>query len=176
MSVWCVCVQVWVSYAYFEANPCGVLVAEGELEEGETEEAHAVRVAALRDSVPDAEWLERQAAARGVYSRAFARLRDNEPDAKAEAALLLEEWLRFERACRGEAEGEQAAHVAAVERKLPKTVKKKRKLEAPDGLDMGMEEYLDYVFPDEDQAAPLAKLLAAAERWKKAQATGDAPP
>lgn len=32
---------------------------------------------------------------------------------------------------------------------------------------MGMEEYLDYMFPDEDQAAPLAKLMAAAAKWKQ---------
>jgi crooked neck len=54
---------------------------------------------------------------------------------------------------------------AAVQ--IPKRVKKKRHAVGPDGADLGMEEYLDYVFPDEDQAAPLAKLLAAAKRWQQ---------
>lgn len=170
----CACVQVWMSYAYFEATPTEVLVAEGELEEGETEEEHAARIAQLRDALPADTWAEHEATAREVYGRAFMRMRENEPDAKAEAALLLEEWLRFERGCRGEVDA-RAARVEVVEKKLPKTVKKKRRIEAPEGMDMGMEEYLDYVFPEEDQAAPLAKLLAAAERWKQQkQADGGA--
>lgn len=166
--------QVWISYAYFEATPTDVLVAEGELEEGETEAEHAERVARLRAEVEGEVWARHEGAAREVYSRAFVRMRENEPDAKAEAALLLEEWLRFERGCRGDP-AMQAERVVAVEKKLPKTVKKKRRIEAAEGMDMGMEEYLDYVFPEEDQAAPLAKLLAAAERWKQQkQADGDA--
>eukprot|EP00892_Ulva_mutabilis_P002068 jgi/Ulvmu1/11862/UM081_0020.1 len=164
-------VKVWISYAYFEATPTEVLVAEGELEEGETEADHAARVAQLRAAVPEETWAEHEEAAREVYVRAFNRMRENEPDAKAEAALLLEEWLRFEKGSRGDA-AQQAARVEAVEKKLPKTVKKKRRIEAPEGMDMGMEEYLDYVFPEEDQAAPLAKLLAAAERWKQQKSAG----
>lgn len=163
--------QVWISYAYFEATPTDVLVAEGELEEGETEAEHAARVAQLREQVPENTWAEHEDTAREVYSRAFNRMRENEPDAKAEAALLLEEWLRFEKACRGDVPA-QPERVAAVEKKLPKTVKKKRRIAAPEGMDMGMEEFLDYVFPEEDQAAPLAKLLAAAERWKQQKTAG----
>lgn len=121
-------VQVWVSYAYYEANPCEVLVAESEIEEGQTEEQHAVAVEELRRSVPDEEWLERQAAARKVYQRAFKRMREEEPDAKAEAALLLEEWLKFEKGCRVGSDEEREANIAAVERKVPKTVKKRRKI------------------------------------------------
>jgi hypothetical protein len=106
-------VQVWVSYAYFEATPSDILIAEAELEEGEDESGHAARVASMRDAVPRAEWEEYEVAARNVYSRGYARMRENEPDAKAEAALLLEEWLRFERGCRS-LEGEAKANAIRV--------------------------------------------------------------
>ena len=123
----------------------------------------------MRDAVPAGEWEVYEAAARNVYSRGFARLREHEPDAKAEAALLLDEWLRFERGCRSHGGAAKAHAVEAVERKLPRRVKKKRPVAAPDGADLGLEEFLDYVFPDEDQAAPLAKLLAAAKRWQESE-------
>lgn len=126
--------QVWVSYAYFEANPCEVLVAESEIEEGQTEEQHAANVEELRKSIPDEEWLQRQAAARSVYQRAFKRMREEEPDAKAEAALLLEEWIKFEKGCRAGSPQERASNIAAVEKKMPKTVKKRRKITAPGTL------------------------------------------
>ena len=59
------------------------------------------------------------------------------------------------------------AAVEAVERKMPKRVKRKRKVETPDGLDAGMEEYYDYIFPEEAGAQPNLKLLEAAQRWKR---------
>lgn len=123
--------QVWVSYAYFEANPCEVLVAESEIEEDQTEEQHAASVEELRRSIPEGQWLERQTEARKVYQRAFKRMREEEPDAKAEAALLLEEWLKFEKGCRVGSVEERESNIAAVEKKIPKTVKKKRKIAAP---------------------------------------------
>ncbi len=36
-----------------------------------------------------------------------------------------------------------------------------------DGAEAGMEEYFDYIFPDEAAAAPNLKLLEAAQRWKR---------
>ena len=36
-----------------------------------------------------------------------------------------------------------------------------------DGMDAGMEEYFDYIFPDESAADPNLKLLEAAQRWKR---------
>lgn len=36
-----------------------------------------------------------------------------------------------------------------------------------DGVEVGMEEYFDYIFPDEAAAAPNLKLLEAAQRWKR---------
>lgn len=59
------------------------------------------------------------------------------------------------------------AAVQAVERKMPKRIKRKRKIETDDGMDAGMEEYFDYVFPEEAGAAPNLKLLEAAQAWKR---------
>jgi crooked neck len=120
-----------VSYAHFEANPCEVLVAESEIEEGQTEEQHAAELEALKDSIPDEEWLERQNAARKVFSRAFKRMREEEPDSKAEAALLVEEWLNFEKECRAGSAEERESNISAVQKKMPKTVKKRRKIAGP---------------------------------------------
>ena len=38
----------------------------------------------------------REVRARSVFERAFRRLRQTQPDAKEEAAMLLESWLDFE--------------------------------------------------------------------------------
>ena len=59
------------------------------------------------------------------------------------------------------------AAAEAVERKMPKRLKRKRKIQTDDGLDAGMEEYYDYVFPEEAGAAPNLKLLEAAQAWKR---------
>jgi crooked neck len=49
---------------------------------------------------------------------------------------------------------------------MPRKVKKRRKLD-----DDSFEEYVDYVFPaDDESAAKLSKLLANAQKWKMAQA------
>ena len=42
-----------------------------------------------------------------------------------------------------------------------------RPITTEDGLEVGMEEYFDYIFPDEAAAAPNLKLLEAAQRWKR---------
>ena len=59
------------------------------------------------------------------------------------------------------------AAVEAVERKMPRRLKRKRKIQTDDGLDAGMEEYYDYVFPEEAGAAPNLKLLERAQAWKR---------
>lgn len=59
------------------------------------------------------------------------------------------------------------AAIEAVDRKMPKRLKRKRKIQTDDSLDAGMEEYYDYVFPEEAGAAPNLKLLEAAQAWKR---------
>ena len=55
-----------------------------------------------------------------------------------------------------------------VEDQMPRKVKKRRKAITEDGTDAGWEEYYDYIFPDDEVAAPSLKLLALAKQWKKA--------
>lgn len=65
-----------------------------------------------------------------------------------------------------------AAAVTAVERKMPRRIKRKRPLTNEAGRPgLGMEEYYDYVFPEEAGAAPNLKLLEAAMRWKRQKMT-----
>lgn len=56
--------------------------------------------------------------------------------------MLLEAWRQFEVEA-----GSGAQAVAAVEKKLPRRVKKRRQLHSADGAPAGQEEYFDYIFP-----------------------------
>lgn len=53
---------------------------------------------------------------------------------------------------------------------MPKRVKRKRPIVTDDGLEAGMEEFYDYLFPEEGGHAPNLKLLEMAHKWKKAKA------
>ena len=107
-----------------------------------------------------------------MYERAFRSLREEQPDAKEEAVMLLESWRAFEATATATAtisESGVPAGVAAVEKKMPKRVKRKRTLLADDGSEEGFEEYYDYIFPDEAGVAPNLRLLEAAQQWKLQQ-------
>ncbi len=54
---------------------------------------------------------------------------------------------------------QRRAAVAAVQAKMPKQVKRKRRVVTEDGMDAGMEEYIDFIYPDEGAPAPNLKLL-----------------
>lgn len=70
---------------------------------------------------------------------------------------------------------EVAQAVAAVSKKMPKRIKRKRPITTTDGTPLGgMEEYYDYVFPEEAGVAPNLKLLEAAMRWKRQKLNADA--
>ena len=86
--------------------------------------------------------------------------------------MLLESWRAFEANATATPADESGvpSGVAAVEKKMPKRVKRKRVLLADDGSEEGFEEYYDYIFPDEAGVAPNLKLLEAAQRWKQLQA------
>ena len=102
----------------------------------------------------------RERRARDVYERALRSLKETQPDAKEERVMLLEAWRAFEA---GAAEGD----VERVEKKMPRRVKRKRAIFADDGAPAGQEEYYDYIFPEEQGAAPNLKILEAAYAWKK---------
>ncbi|CAH0001014.1 unnamed protein product [Clonostachys byssicola] len=119
---------------------------EGEEEEEEEEENRPVSD-------------EAKARARKVFERAHKRMRDK--DLKEERVALLNAWLSFEN------EHGSPDEVEGVRKQMPRTVKKRRQLE-----DDTWEEYMDYVFPaDDQQAKNLSSIMAMAQKWK--QAGGD---
>ncbi|KAI5817689.1 hypothetical protein BZA77DRAFT_278656 [Pyronema omphalodes] len=101
---------------------------------------------------------EAKTRARKVFERAYASLK--EKDLKEERVVLLNAWKSFE-SIHGSPED-----LEKVEKQMPKRVKKRRKLD-----DDSYEEYMDYLFPADEQAnAGVLKLLQAAHQWKQAQA------
>ena len=74
-----------------------------------------------------------------VYERAFNNLRDTQPDAKEEAVMLLEAWRKFEQQAQATADQQKSSAVAAVEKRMPKRIKRKRPIETEDGSNAGME-------------------------------------
>jgi hypothetical protein len=72
---------------------------------------------------------------------------------KEDRLVLLQAWHEFtaERA---------PEHLPSVAKLMPKMVKKRRK------IDGGWEEYIDPVFPDEENGTNV-KLLSLAHEWKK---------
>ena len=163
-------VKVWMSYAKMECTPLKVLAAEQEGEDPAViDEMRQEDIIELDESIPDKtiRQVDRTAKAREVYSRGLQSLRKLQVDAKEEAVMLLEAWRKFERESLRDGSGSKEA-LEDVEKKMPKKVKRKRPILLDDGTDTGgMEEYYDYVFPDEKAAAPNLKILEAAHRWKK---------
>ncbi|KAK9915014.1 hypothetical protein WJX75_003619 [Coccomyxa subellipsoidea] len=151
-------VKVWMSYAAFEAAPMPLP------EDDDEDDAAARQQVAQAGAESPA---SRDVHARAVYERAYQSLRESQPDAKEEAVMLLEAWRAFEAEAESHGEAQRAAAIAAVEKRMPKRVKRKRPIITEDGQEAGMEEYFDYIFPDEAAAAPNLKLLEAAQRWKR---------
>lgn len=100
---------------------------------------------------------------RSIYERANKVLRNAE--STEERAMLLESWRDFEK------ENGDRNSLEKVQKKLPRQIKKKRKVYREDGSDAGWEEYWDYIFPDDAAAAPSLKLLQVAQMWKQKEAT-----
>lgn len=98
---------------------------------------------------------------RKVYEQAHKALQHSEE--KEERLMLLEAWKAFEE------EHGDADSVSAVEKEMPRRVKKRRKISREDGSDAGWEEYYDYIFPSDEAAQPNLRILAIAKQWKKQQ-------
>lgn len=136
-------VKVWISYAHFEIN----VPDEGEEEEEEEDEEKPVSD-------------EAKARARKVFQRAHKAMRDKE--LKEERVTLLNAWLSFERIHGSEAD------VDGVQAQMPRRTKRRRKLE-----DDTWEEYVDYVFPaDDQQLKSLSGVMALAAKWKQEGGAG----
>jgi crooked neck len=139
--------KVWISYAQFEINIPEEAGVEGEQGEEEAEEGEE------EDERPVSE--DAKARARAVFERAHKSMKDRE--LKAERVSLLNAWLAFEKT-HGSAED-----VEKIQKQMPRKTKKKRKLD-----DGSWEEYVDYVFPADDQHTQnLSNLLAMAAAWKQ---------
>ncbi|MEW5300039.1 MAG: hypothetical protein WDW36_002999 [Sanguina aurantia] len=163
-------VKVWLSFAQFEAAPMPEPAVDEEDEAEAEARAAAARLAAA--SGPESARSRSEAASR-VYARGYTSLREVTPDSKEEAVMLLEAWKAHEAAGAAfRSAEEQATAVAAVAKHAPRRVKRKRPITTEDGMEVGMEEYIDWIFPEEAGAAPNLKLLQAAYRWKK-QKTAD---
>jgi crooked neck len=134
-------VKVWTSWAQFELS-----IPDPD-EDGTTDEDEDRPVSEAAKS-----------RAREIFTRAHTRLKDL--SATTDRVALLTAWRSFE-AIHGSAEDQEK-----IEKQMPRKVKKRRKLD-----DGEFEEYVDYVFPaDDESAAKLAKLMANAQRWKAMQA------
>ncbi|KAL7956994.1 TPR-like protein [Trichoderma compactum] len=136
-------VKVWISYAHFEIN----IPEDDEADEEQGEQP-----------VSD----EAKARARKVFERAHKSMRDK--DLKEERVSLLNAWLSFERTHGSDAD------VDAVQKQMPRRVKRRRRAHDESGGDNEdvYEEYFDYVFPaDDQQAKNLSNIMAMAQKWKQ---------
>ncbi|XP_046859384.1 crooked neck-like protein 1 [Xenia sp. Carnegie-2017] len=102
---------------------------------------------------------DRNVLARNVYERANRELKNAEE--KEERLMLLESWKQFEKTV-----GDEES-LEVVQKKMPRKVKKRRKIETDDGSDAGWEEFYDYIFPDDEDNLPNFKLLQMARLWKQ---------
>uniref|UniRef100_A0A914HL99 Crooked neck protein n=1 Tax=Globodera rostochiensis TaxID=31243 RepID=A0A914HL99_GLORO len=98
---------------------------------------------------------------RALYKRANQAM---EAAPAEERLLLLEQWRDFEERHGTETE------CSAVERMMPKRVKKRRQITATDGTDAGWEEYFDFIFPQDQASKMNFKLLEAARLWREKNA------
>ncbi|XP_071547455.1 crooked neck-like protein 1 [Panulirus ornatus] len=99
--------------------------------------------------------------ARGVFQRANRALRLCQE--KEQRLMLLEAWRDFEDEF-GDAENEDK-----VKKLMPRKVTRRRQVTTDDGSQTRWEEYIDYIFPDDEAAKPSLLLLAKAKEWAKKQ-------
>jgi len=104
-------------------------------------------------------------AAREIFERGYTHLKNE--GLKEERILLLDAWRILEKA-----KGDHA-HVAAVEAKMPRRIKRKR-LQKDDFSGESWEEYFDYCFPDDQGTSGTnLKILEMAAKWKQQQQLDD---
>ena len=98
--------------------------------------------------------------ARRIFERAHQLYKDEL--LVDERVSLLNAWKAFEDTHGTEEEREKIA------KQMPRRVKKRRRLD-----DGSFEEYLDYVFPADDEgSAKMSKLMMMAQKWKREQEAG----
>ncbi|KAL0587367.1 hypothetical protein ABG067_002984 [Albugo candida] len=117
-------------------------------------------------------------AAREVFERAIRHLKEQQQlcleeeanvsnslsyEKKAERALCLETWLEMEQTV----STKDVTQIQKLIKMQPQKVTKQRMAYAEDGTELGLEDYTDYVFADDEKAQNHMKLLLAAQKWKK---------
>jgi crooked neck len=99
---------------------------------------------------------------RELYNVADKYFRDN-PDLKEERVMLLENWREFE------LKNNDPHYLDIVNAKMPKRVKKQRRVKIVEGdqeEEAGYEEYYDYIFADDANQMKNLKILQKALSWK----------
>lgn len=88
---------------------------------------------------------------------------------KEERALLLRSWLDLEKDLAKTLGQEESADVRRVRAKMPKKVRKERQVEvdSESGKQILLEEYYDFLFPDQLESSGGLKLLQKAKLWKQ---------
>ena len=141
-------VRVWSSYAQFEINMPDSPEDEAS-DEDEEEQERPISA-------------EAQARARKVFERGYASMKDKR--LVDERVALLNQWKKFETTHGSKEDLER------VEKQMPRRTKKRRKLDEGE-----FEEYLTWVFPEDDEVNPaLLALLQKSQAWKKAKEEGRA--
>ena len=103
---------------------------------------------------------EAKARARSIFQRAHDLFKEKE--VKEDRADLLNAWKSFESTHGSKEDTEK------IEKQMPRRVKKRRRIEED-----RFEEYIDFVFPaDDESAAKMSKLLQSAHAWKQQQQNG----
>ncbi|XP_031830470.1 pre-mRNA splicing factor crn [Nomia melanderi] len=97
--------------------------------------------------------------ARRIFERGNDALRSNGD--KESRALLLEAWRDFENE-----KGDDETRGKIME-KMPRRIKRRRRIVGEDGSDDGWEEVFDFVFPEDESQRPNLKFLASAKAWMK---------
>lgn len=109
-------------------------------------------------------------AARDVFERALRYMKEQGgEELKEDRVLCMETWLEMEK------KGGDAKMIQKVCDMLPRKVTKQRMVYSQEGTELGLEEYNDYIFPDDEQAQSHLKLLQAAELWKQKKRAREEP-
>ena len=142
-------VKVWLSFVRFEED-----VRTGEIE---TTDQSGHNNTNTQSGVPTV--------VRSLFEKGYAAIKE-EGDGECRA-LMLTEWLQYERNFGMHASAEE---IHALEGRQPKTIKRKRKVEE-EADNQEFEEYYDYIFPeDEKKDTANLKILQIAQKWKAKKA------
>ena len=145
-----------------------------EIEEEEHERVRALYQSLLQRTKHVKVWIsfanfeaciEQTKLARKIFTEADRSLQSDTQ--KEERVLCLEAWRDFENA-HGTPESQDS-----IKKKMPRRVKKRRKIDVEEGGEGGWEEYWDYIFPDTEANSAHMKLLQNAKMWKKQQVDED---